>query len=315
MSQVQGTLKFADTDVFMEYHDWSLLDHPWRLGKTEFEIRTTARSFEIDLDGNHVSYQFAIEEEQLSLDVDVEGWTPEALVLWLDRQLRQPDIAQGEMLGWLSRLVNHLVVARGMHIAALMRCKFILARKARDKIVAARRRERAGVYQQHLLAPDAETEVSFDNTFVFQDGMYWEQRRYRGHWKPTQHFLGPDGVPAFDGVDDGEEFRCAQEIDRLPGVKFWIRNVARHPASFWLPTARGKFYPDFVALLEDGRLMVVEYKGSLIAEGPDTAEKRTVGELWERKSDGRCLFLIAEKLVDGADTRAQILAKIGLQTV
>ena len=95
----QDTLKFADTDVFMEYHDWSLLDHPWRLGKTEFEIRTTARSFEIDLDGSRVSYQFATEEEQLPLDVQVEGWTQQALVLWLDRQLSQPDIAQGEMLG------------------------------------------------------------------------------------------------------------------------------------------------------------------------------------------------------------------------
>ncbi|MDE0211989.1 MAG: restriction endonuclease subunit R, partial [Boseongicola sp.] len=97
-----------------------------------------------------------------------------------------------------------------------------------------------------------------------------------------------------------------------PGVKFWLRNVANHPASFWLPTARGKFYPDFVALLEDGRLMVVEYKGSHIAEGPKTAEKRTIGELWERRSDGRCLFLMAEKWVGGADTRAQTIAKIGL---
>ena len=315
MSEVQDRLRFADTDVFMEYHDWSLLDHPWRLGEGEFEIRTTARSFEIDLDGNRISYQFAAEEEQLPLDVQVEGWTQQALVLWLDRQLRQPDIAQGEMLGWLSRLVSYLVEARGMHIAALMRCKFILARRVREKIAAARRRERAGVYQRHLLEPEAKTEVSFDHTFVFEDGMYRDQRRYRGSWMPTRHFLGPDRVPAFDGAEDGEEFRCAQAIDSVTGVKFWVRNVARHPASFWLPTARGKFYPDFVALLEDGRLMVVEYKGSHIAEGPDTAEKRTIGELWERRSDGVCLFLIAEKLVDGADTRAQILAKVGQPTV
>ncbi len=310
MSEVQDTLTFADTDVFMEYHDWSLLDHSWRLGKSDFDIRTTARSFEIDLDGNHISYRFATEEEQLPLDVQVEGWSQKALVLWLDRQLRQPDIGQGEMLGWLSRLVNHLVETRGMHIAALMRCKFILARKLRDKIAAARRQEQAGVYQRYLLAPSAKTEVSFDNTFKLQVGMYQDQRRYRGPWTPTRHFLGPDLVPAFDGADDGEESRCAQVIDSAPGVKFWIRNVANHPASFWLPTARGKFYPDFVALLEDGRLMVVEYKGSHIAEGPDTAEKRTIGELWERRSDGRCLFLIAEKLVAGADTRAQILANI-----
>ena len=67
MSEVQGTLEFADTDVFMEYHDWSLLDHSSKLGEDEFEIRETARSFEIDLDGNRITYQFATEDEQLAL--------------------------------------------------------------------------------------------------------------------------------------------------------------------------------------------------------------------------------------------------------
>ena len=93
-------------------------------------------------------------------------------------------------------------------------------------------------------------------------------------------------MPAFDSAEDGEEAQCAQIIDSLAGVKYWIRNVARHSESFFLPTATDKFYPDFVAQLEDGRLFVVEYKGAHIAEGADTAEKRTIGALWERTSDG-----------------------------
>ncbi|MDE0004848.1 MAG: hypothetical protein OXQ29_19325 [Rhodospirillaceae bacterium] len=64
-------------------------------------------------------------------------------------------------------------------------------------------------------------------------------------------------------------------------------------------------------MLEDGRLLVVEYKGAHIAEGRDTAEKRAVGELWERKSEGKGVFVLAEKSVGGKDTRAQILGKIG----
>jgi type III restriction enzyme len=311
MSDVQGSLEFADTDVFMEYHDWSLLDHSWKLGEDEFRIRETARSFEIDLNGNRVAYQFATEDEHLVFEVDVEGWTPEALVLWLDRQVRQPDISQSDLLSWLSGLVNHLTVLRGMQIAALFRCKFILARKVHEKISAIRQNERSRAYQQSLFAPEARPQVSFDQSFAFKDGMYWEQRRYRGHWKPRKHFLGPDRVPAFDGAENGEEIRCAQAIDSLPSVKFWIRNVARHPASFWLPTATGRFYPDFVAMLDDDRLLVVEYKGAHIAEGADTAEKRIVGDLWERKSYGSGVFVLAEKSINGADTRAQILAKIG----
>lgn len=310
VSEIQGEFEFADTDVFMEFHEWSLLDHSSKLGEGEFAIRETARSFEIDLDGNRITYQFADEEEQLALDVDVEGWTPEALVLWLDGQVRQPDIHQSDLLRWLRDLISHLITTRGMHIAALMRCKFILARKVREKLASIRQQERDGVYQRCLFAPEAKVEVSFDQAFAFKDGMYWDQRRYRGRWKPRKHFLGPDYVPAFDGAENGEEFQCAQAVDSLPGLKFWIRNIARHPHSFWLPTATDKFYPDFVARLEDGRLLVVEYKGAHIADGLDTAEKRTIGQLWERKSGGKGLFVVVEKTVEGRDMRAQIVEKI-----
>jgi hypothetical protein len=31
------------------------------------------------------------------------------------------------------------------------------------------------------------------------------------------------------GALDGEEFQCAQALDSLTSVKFWLRNVAKHP--------------------------------------------------------------------------------------
>ena len=312
MAEIQGTLEFADTDTFMESHDWSLLDYSPRMEADEFVIRETARSFEIDVDGSRVTYQFANEWEQLSLNVEIEGWTPEALVLWLDRQVRQIDVHPSAMLKWLRDLVGHLLNARGIGISALMRCKFILARKIQDKIDGIRRKERHRIYQRYLFAPGAKATVSFDHSFSFKEGMYGNQRRYRGRWKPRKHFLGPDQVPAFDGAADGEEFQCAQALDALPRLKYWVRNVARHPDSFWLPTATDKFYPDFVALLEDGRLLVVEYKGAHIADSSDTAEKRTVGKLWEQKSDGKGLFLVAENVLDGRDVRHQLIDKVGI---
>ena len=243
MTAIQGELEWADTDLFMEHQDWSLLDHSPRMDESEFAIRETARSFEIDLDGNRIAYQFASEEEQLALSVEVEGWTPEALVLWLDRQPRQPDIRQSELVRWLRDLVRHLVNARGTHISALMRGKFLLARKIRDKLDAIRRKEREGACQRCLFAPEAKVEVSFDDAFTFRKDMYRDQRRYRGRWRPRRHYLGADRVPAFDGVEDGEEIRCAQAIDRLPGLRYWIRNVARSPASFSLPSWRADSTP------------------------------------------------------------------------
>lgn len=307
-AEIQGELEFADTEVLMEYHDWSLLDHSARLEEGEFAIRETARSFEIDLDGKQITYKFAREQEQLGLDIDVEGWTQEALILWLDDQVHQLDINQSELIRWLSELIAFLVNFRKLHINALMRCKFILARKVRDKIDYIRRQERDKIYQESLFGPSAKVEVSFDRGFTFRDGIYQEQKRYRGHWKPDRHFL--DHVPAFDGVAGGEEEQCAREIDRLPGLKYWLRNVARNPVSFWLPTAIGRFYPDFIGRMEDERLLVVEYKGAHIAEGSETAEKRAIGEFWQRKSNGRGIFVVVEKSIDGRDMRQQLLDAI-----
>ena len=307
MTRIQGELQFADSDVFMEFHDWSLLDHPARLSAGEFTIRTTARGFEIDLAGNRVTYRFTSEREQMELYGDVEGWTPEALVVWLERQVREIDLHPRELLRWLRDLIAHLMGVRKLRILALMQCKYLLARKIRDKIDEIRRKEREGVYQRYLLAPRAKPEISFDHKFNFRAGMYRDVRHYRGRWRPRKHFLGPDLVPAFDGADGGEEVRCAQAIDSLSEVVFWVRNVARHPDSFWLPTAIGRFYPDFVAKLKDGCLMVVEYKGAHIAESSDTAEKRTIGELWQRRSGGKCLFLTVERNVDGRDPRQQMM--------
>jgi type III restriction enzyme len=134
-----------------------------------------------------------------------------------------------------------------------------------------------------------------------------------GRWKPHKHFLGPDRVAEFDGAQSGEQFRCARTIDSLAPVRFWLRNVARHRESFWLPTATDKFYRDFVARLNDDRLMIVEYKGALLAGGgvDDTNEKRAVGRLLERTSGGNGLFLIVEKQIAGRDMRSQLLDKLG----
>jgi type III restriction enzyme len=181
VTEIQGGFEFADIDVFMEFHDWSLAAHPARLDEAAFAIRETARSFEIDLDGNRISYQFASEDEQLALDVDVDRWSPQNLVLWLDRQLRQPDIHQSDLLRWLSDCIGHLMGPRKIHIAALMRTKFILARKLNERLASARLAERKTVYQRYLFAPEARVQVSFENGFQFRDGMYRDVKKQRAY--------------------------------------------------------------------------------------------------------------------------------------
>ncbi len=75
----------------------------------------------------------------------------------------------------------------------------------------------------------------------------------------------------------------------------WVRNLERSDYAFWLPTSTDRFYPDFVAALKDGRVLVVEYKGDLWTDTADTREKAMIGSIWEARSKGRCIFRVVGK--------------------
>ena len=81
-------------------------------------------------------------------------------------------------------------------------------------------------------------------------------------------------------------------LDKMEEREFWVRNPVRRPGhSFWLQTSTDKFYPDFVCKLKDGRVLVVEYKGSHLWND-ESKEKKALGELWAERSDGKCLFVM-----------------------
>lgn len=104
-----------------------------------------------------------------------------------------------------------------------------------------------------------------------------------------------------------EEHQCAQHIESLDEVERWVRNPVRSSKAFWLQTWTDKFYPDFVCRLADGHYLVVEYKGEAYLTNDDSREKNTIGQLWERRSNGQCLFLMVSNR-NYQTIRAKILA-------
>lgn len=309
MTSIQGELEFADFEIFNEQHDWSLMSYPAKLEESDFSIRDEAHTFEIDLDGRKLAISYASQEELLPLDVEVESWTENKLSFELDKIIApDPRISQAERLKWCLANITYLVSERGISLSALWRAKFVLARKLADRIRDIKAAEAKKAYQQYLFTPDAKPNISFDNVFAFRDGMYDGQKPYRGNFKFKKHFLAL--VPEFSGGEHGEEFQCAVAIESIAEVKHWLRNISKHPASFRLPLAQSWTYPDFIAELNDGRLLVIEYKGKHLLNDPDTKEKRLIGELWERTMDGKGLYLMAVKNDQGKNVRAQLVEKI-----
>jgi len=113
------------------------------------------------------------------------------------------------------------------------------------------------------------------------------QRKISGELQVQEALLQGDCLP------ERREEECAIYIDQLPEVEFWVRNIERREFhSFWFQTSTDKFYPDFVCKLKDGRFLVVEYKAETSWSNEDSREKRALGELWEKRSNGACLFVM-----------------------
>jgi len=307
---VQGKIEFVEEELILDLGGWTLNNYPAELTPTEFTIRETAERWEVDLQGEKVVYKHLDQSVQLQTGLLRLDGTDLQLSRWLDKQCRQPDITQPVLLEFCRKIVVYLMKQRHIPLSDLFRFKFQLAKAVEQKIKACRKQGYATGYQTFLFGPKAHVETSFADGFAFDRSRPYDPTwSYQGAYQFKKHFFALPGELA----SNGEECDCAFLIDNLPQVKHWIRNLANRPlTSFWLPTSTDRFYPDFVAQLRDGRVFVIEYKGAHLIDTQDTKEKKNIGELWAAKSNGKGLFLMAEKKNSlGQNLKDQITAALG----
>lgn len=309
--ELDGYLEVVEKDTLAELGDWSLLDSPVQLDS--FAIHETVNSFEIDVNGEKVTYRH-IDAEQLKLNEVASHVSEQDLVRWLDGEVRQPYVSQLDLQAYLVKLLGHLIHGKGFSLTALVRARFQLADAIKNEVGRLRQQAMKKGFQGRLFemtVPSLENLAQY--SFTFEPSKYPARNIYQGSYEFSKHFY-----PVLHDLREktgagkiAEEFRCAQAIDAHPKVKHWVRNIERQPqCSFWLPTASDYFYPDFVAELTDGRVLVVEYKGEPYKSNDDSKEKMQVGFQWEKSSHGRCLFLFAVADDEGRDVFKQVNDKL-----
>jgi type III restriction enzyme len=232
--------------------------------------------------------------KQLSLALQERGWTKSALINWLDRRLpysSRRDITRTSSTLFISKTLDIIGARKSMTIDILARAKFRLV-EALVSMIGKHRVAREATAFERALFPQSglEFETSGDVALVFDETRYAYNEPYKGGTEFKKHLFRIVG----DLEASGEEYDCAVYIERLPEVKAWVRNTSRQSYSFWLQTSSDKFYPDFVALLNDGRMLVIEYKGAYLSTTDDTKEKRLIGDLWSDRSNGACVFVMVE---------------------
>ena len=308
MVDAQGALDLAEKEFLLDLGGWTLNTYAAALTPQEFSIQETAERWEVDLQGERVVYKHLEQNAQLEIGLLKLDWTDLQLSRWLDKECRQADVTQPVLLEFCRKVIADLTTTRGLALNDLLRFKYQLAKAVQQKIATYRQQAYAQSYQTFLLAPQAQVATSFADGFAFDNRPYPAAWSYSGAYQFKKHFFGSVGELA----RTGEEFECAKLLDTLPAVTFWIRNLSTRPqTSFWLPTSTDRFYPDFVALLEDGRIFVLEYKGEYLITADKAKEKINIGQLWADKSDSKGVFLMAqEQDEEGRSLRDQIAAAI-----
>ncbi len=303
---IQGERTLFDAETLREAWDWSILEHPADLSRLQFD--ETARSYTLDLEGQSFTLTPLL-DRSVQLELLPSELTPERLAAWLDPKLRDPSMNQTTLAAWVLRAIVDALKKPGFSIEVLDRGRFVLLRLLREQIGRARNEEARRGYQQLLFGPGARVITSEEFGFLY--GV-----EYPAAWfcppisKFSKHYYEHVG----EMRDHGEEFQCAVELDRMPEVKHWVRNLAVRPqTSFWLQTSTDRFYPDFVAELEDRRVFAVEYKGESYRTNDDSVEKERLGRLWAERSGGRAVFLMASYR-PGEELRSQLRAAISTQT-
>ncbi len=280
----QGRLRLFTKEHF--------LDLPWRLDLCDpsaiigrFSIVDESRTGAIDIsDRGRVEIDFARRVQgQLAAVVREPAWTIPKLANFIDSGIRHPDITKPSAVLFITRAIEALI-AQGPPLEVLARNRHDL-RRAMEQLIAELRRTREAESYGALFAANAEDFATHaDLSMIFDEQTYAFNQPYCGARRFQKHYtpLIGDLKPA------GEEFDCAAHIDTMEEVRYWIRNVEGKKNAFWLQLPHRKFYPDFVAMLKDGRILVVEYKGEHLYERE--ADKRRIGEVWAEASGGRCLF-------------------------
>lgn len=306
----QGELDLAEREAFIDLAGFSLLDQAADL--PGFQPDAELKPYLLDIDQGHLRIEQARAEYAVNLDLVPTEVGEIELLRWLDGRLRQPGTPQPQMLGWLAKVINELQRQGGYTLTALVRHRGQLADALAERLVTIRANAQRTGFQLALLGPAPRGCISTDYLFQFGRGSYPARPPYyQGRYRFRKHYYGVIGdLKEAPPRQFDHEYHCAVAIDALPQVRHWVRNLPRFPEfSFWLPTMSDRFYPDFVAELVDGRLLVVEYKGEGYKSNDDSVIKRQIGEYWA-KASGNLFLLAVERDGAGRGVREQLAALV-----
>ncbi|WP_374474023.1 DEAD/DEAH box helicase [Arenimonas sp.] len=287
----QGSLLLdIDPDILLDAQGWDINDYPADL--STFAYNPATKTFSLDIHGDTVEWEETPEPQVAYMKGLAGAWTIDELALFIDRRIRALDIPQPRLLAWI-RMGLQSLLDRGFSLEQLVRGKFILARMLHARVGLARQEASKSTYQDVMFGDAPPVEAPMSHAFAFDPNSYPQRWLCPSTHRWKKHYYAvPGELPhKRSGNKTAEEYDCALVIDSLPEVETWVRNLDKR--QFWIPGHPHNAYPDFVAKLTDGRVLVVEYKGGDRVSNDDSKKKNLMGLLWQKTSRGKGIYLMA----------------------
>ena len=222
-------------------------------------------------------------QAELPLPMDMPtSETPEHLAIELDDQLHRGsdniDIKPRASKAFCLRVIQRFI-DQGIALQELDRGRYRL-KDAIDRLwddlrLNLRRAKFTGLLETHDFAANPAQACVFGNPDYYLPNKTCLEYKFDKHLFRTVGHLNTD------------ELAVAKILDQMPQVDVWVRNLDQdRNAGFWLPYPEDSaFFPDFVAQLQNGKILVLEVKGEHL-ENIQAADKRKVLELWGRATGG-----------------------------
>ncbi len=286
-----GEYRVFDEEVLLPL-DWNLAKCDPELNNNEFPLKVNAGTkglIDIDRTGHVQTYEASTIQEELTSMLISSSMDKTNLIQWLVKECSHQSIPYQQIIVFVSQIIEDLIVSRGLNIEHLVFMRFRLREVVKHKILNFYKEAQKKGFQTYITLEDTLKDkpliCKLGSNFVFPE-LYPAYDYYSGSFNFSKHFH-----LQVSSMND-EEAECAFNIDTNSNVEFWIRNLERQPDyAFWLQTSTDKFYPDFVAKLTDGSIVIVEYKGANLYDTSDSKEKRQIGDFYANLS-AKCRFIM-----------------------
>ncbi|MCH7303893.1 hypothetical protein MMP74_05770 [Acinetobacter sp. NIPH 1869] len=299
---VQGELQLFDDPEVLEY-PWNLTTVDAKVLHDDISILNSAYAsndfgtLDIDETKGKVKVTFLPKlQRDLGLVYKPENWDEVKLATWLCKNILEESLTHEAKRNFVLAWLNDLLSKDDFDLARTNTQKYIIRQLIEKRINILRKEAVNDAYQNFLFGNDELHQITVSNEqeyqFNFHPNVYAPSRDDNGeygYYAFNKHYYGRIGA-----FDSGEEFACACWLDQQAvkgNIEFWVRNLVRKEGcSFYLQKGNGRFYPDFICKLPNGKILVVEYKGADKWEA--AKDDRQIGELWANLSEGQCKFIM-----------------------